>query len=47
MADTIELTETQRQERDERFRYVDLTHPLMKALYEMQLDLENEQEEQI
>jgi hypothetical protein len=49
MADTIELTDAQRQERDERFRYVDLTHPLMKALYEMQLDLdlENEQEEQI
>lgn len=46
MADTIELTEAQRQERDERFRYVDLTHPLMKALYEMQLDLVNEQEEQ-
>lgn len=46
MADTIELTEAQREERDERFRYVDLSHPLMKALYEMQLDLEIEQEEQ-
>ncbi len=46
MADIIELTEDQRRERDERFRYVDLTHPLMKALYEMQLDLESEQENQ-
>jgi hypothetical protein len=46
MTDTIELTEAQRQERDERFRYVDLSHPLMKALYEMQLDLDDKPEDQ-
>jgi len=45
MADST-LSQEQLKEREERFRYVDLTHPLMKALFEMQLNLDALQEEQ-
>jgi hypothetical protein len=33
----LELTEEQQAERKERFRHVDLSHPLMKMLFELQL----------
>ena len=31
------LSEAERQRRKERFRYVDLTHPLMQVLFDLQL----------
>lgn len=34
-----ELTEEQLAERKERFRYTDLSHPVMQVLFNMQLDL--------
>ena len=33
-----ELTEQQREQRQERFRYTDLSHPVMQALFNMQLN---------
>lgn len=31
------LSEEERKKREERFRYVDLSHPLMQVLFNMQL----------
>lgn len=44
MADTS-MTEAQQAERQERFRYVDLNHPLMQVLLTMQIELPAPQQE--
>jgi len=38
------LTDAERAEREERFRYVDLDHPLMQVLFHMRLDTERQRE---
>jgi len=38
------MTEAQQAEREERFRYVDLSHPLMQVLFQMQLNINLPQE---
>lgn len=38
------LTDTEIAEREERFRYVDLDHPLMQVLFHMQLNKDRQQE---
>ena len=34
------LNDNDQQQREERFRHVDLSHPLMQVLFTMQLDLQ-------
>ncbi len=36
------LNEEERKKREERFRYVDLNHPLMQVLFNMQLSADKE-----
>jgi hypothetical protein len=36
------LSEEERKKREERFRYVDLNHPLMQVLFNMQLSADKE-----
>ena len=38
-----ELTEAEQAEREERFRYTDLNHPLMQVLFNMQLEVTSEE----
>ena len=44
MITQMPLTEQQREEREERFRYTDLEHPLMHVLFHMQLPLARERD---
>jgi len=37
-------TDAQQAEKEERFRYVDLNHPLMQVLFHMELKIEQSQE---
>ncbi|WP_438969952.1 hypothetical protein [Methylophaga sp.] len=38
------LTEAQQAERKERFRYVDLNHPLMQILFHIEIETDQSQE---
>ena len=38
------MTDAEKAEREERFRYVDLNHPLMQVLFHMQLKAPEQQE---
>lgn len=39
------LTEDELKQREERFRYVDLSHPLMQVLFHMQLPARDQTEQ--
>ncbi|WP_292439170.1 hypothetical protein [Methylophaga sp.] len=39
------LSEEERKKREERFRYVDLNHPLMQVLFQMQLPAKKQPEQ--
>lgn len=41
----VSITEAQQAERQERFRYVDVNHPLMQVLLTMQIELPAAQQE--
>ncbi len=38
------MTDSQRAEKEERFRYVDLEHPLMQVLFQMEIDTDKPEE---
>lgn len=40
-------TDAQEAEKEERFRYVDLNHPLMQVLFQMELKVDQPQESDV
>ncbi len=46
MADST-MTDSQRAEKEERFRYVDLNHPLMQVLFQMEINVDKPEESNV